>query len=417
MNNFTVMKCLNISKTVIFRNSRIPFILTPLAYRCPRLQVRCLHFSSCQSHLRVRVCQRKEIVRYCSSGGNQNIPKEKILYFVYLSFVMGGCLFIAIIFRELGESKQRWKGIERIKDDLQTGRPQMIKYKDTVLPMFVEKILDDVENFETNEKDIWVVSFPRSGTTLLQEMVDLVNSEGDFVRVQTMPLEERFPYFEYSYPGIKSIQKMESPRLIKSHLPLSLLPKSVREGKAKIIYVARNPKDTCVSYFHFVQLLKPTFRFNGNFNDFFNRFINNKVPYSPWWRHVKEFWDIRDSPNVLFLKYEDIVEDMGGTVITIAEFLGKDIHPMEIKMIATHCSFDVMKINPNLNFSWWKEVGIADKKGQDFIRRGKIGTWREMFNVDQNLKMETMKYLKLNECGLRFNEGEEKQTNTTDEKS
>ncbi|OWF55574.1 sulfotransferase 4A1-like [Mizuhopecten yessoensis] len=418
MNNFTIMKCFNVSKNACLKNSRISSILRPLAFRyhC-RLQVQCLHFSGCQTQSHMRgVCQRNQIVRFCSSQQDKKLSakRQHLMYFIYLSFAMGGCLVVAIVLNQLDETKQRFKGIERVKDELQTGRPQMIRYKDTMLPIFVERILGDIEDFETDENDIWVVSFPRSGTTLTQELVDLVQSEGDFVRVVTMTLEERFPYFEYMYPGIKSIKKMDSPRLIKSHLPFSLLPKSVREGKAKVIYVARNPKDTCVSYFHFVQLLKPTFRFNGNFNDFFSRFINNKVPYSPWWRHVKEFWDIRDSPNILFLKYEDIVEDLAGTVLTIAEFLGKDIHPMEVKTIAEHCSFDRMKYNKNLNYSWWKETGIADKEGQDFIRKGKVGDWRKMFDVNQNLQIETMKYLKLNECGLRFDEGIEEKLTAAD---
>ncbi|XP_069128449.1 sulfotransferase 4A1-like [Argopecten irradians] len=406
MNYLMTMRLFNLSKSAVLKTSRISLIFRPLTYSTRRFQS--LHFSGHENRLRLSLFQRNTNVRYYSSKEDPNSMKlrPQLLVAIYMSFFMGGCLLFAIVYRELDESKQRWKGVERVKDPLQTGRAQMIQYKDTMLPIFVEKILDDVENFESKETDIWVVSFPRSGTTMLQEMVDLVNSEGDFVRVQTKTLEERFPYFEYVYPGIKSIEKTDSPRLIKSHLPLNLLPKSVREGKGKVIYIARNPKDTCVSYFHFVQLLKPMFRFTGNFNEFFDRFVNGKVPYGPWWRHVKEFWDIRDSSNILFLKYEDIVEDMGGTVLTIAEFLGKDIHPMEIKMIAEHCSFNQMKVNPNLNFSWWKETGIADKKGEDFIRKGKVGNWREMFDVNQNLQMETMKYLKLNECGLRFNEGD-----------
>lgn len=50
---------------------------------------------------------------------------------------------------------------------------------------------------------------------------------------------------------------MNSPRLIKSHLPGQLLPPQVWEKKAKIIYVIRNPKDMIVSYFKFAKMLSP----------------------------------------------------------------------------------------------------------------------------------------------------------------
>ena len=44
----------------------------------------------------------------------------------------------------------------------------------------------------------------------------------------------RFPYLEYVYPGVKEISKKMGGRLIKSHLPLSLLPEGVMDRKAKV---------------------------------------------------------------------------------------------------------------------------------------------------------------------------------------
>lgn len=41
------------------------------------------------------------------------------------------------------------------------------------------------------------------------------------------------------------------------------------------------------------------------------KILYNLVFYSPWWRHVREFWEIREQDNVLFLKYEDIVQVFG----------------------------------------------------------------------------------------------------------
>lgn len=51
-------------------------------------------------------------------------------------------------------------------------------------------------------------------------------------------------------PGYEYIPKMASPRVIKTHFPFSLMPPSVMEVRAKVIYVARNPKDVAVSYYY-----------------------------------------------------------------------------------------------------------------------------------------------------------------------
>ena len=44
-------------------------------------------------------------------------------------------------------------------------------------------------------------------------------------------MEDIFPYLEFSYPGLKEIGQREGGRLIKTHLPRNLLPKSVEGGK------------------------------------------------------------------------------------------------------------------------------------------------------------------------------------------
>jgi len=70
------------------------------------------------------------------------------------------------------------------------------------------------------------------------------------------------------------LMKMTSQRFIKSHLPIKLLPYGVLEQGCKIVYVARNPKDVAVSYYHFVKNI-PLFGYEGDFEQFVDLFIDD----------------------------------------------------------------------------------------------------------------------------------------------
>lgn len=77
---------------------------------------------------------------------------------------------------------------------------------------------------------------------------------------------------------IPFLNGMSEQRFIKSHLPLSLMPPSVFEKKSKIIYVARNPKDVAISYYHLNRLYK-TQGFIGNFELYWSMFENGLSTY------------------------------------------------------------------------------------------------------------------------------------------
>ena len=62
---------------------------------------------------------------------------------------------------------------------------------------------------------------------------------------------------------IAYVESMPSPRIIKTHLPLDMLPPNLLDT-AKVIYVCRNVKDSCVSWFHHEKLL-PVHSFPGSF--------------------------------------------------------------------------------------------------------------------------------------------------------
>lgn len=68
-------------------------------------------------------------------------------------------------------------------------------YKNCFLPTRYEKFAKEIDEMEVYDTDIWVTSFPKTGTTWTQEMVYLLSHDCNFEKGQSF-LYERFPFLE-----------------------------------------------------------------------------------------------------------------------------------------------------------------------------------------------------------------------------
>ncbi|XP_025255412.1 sulfotransferase 4A1 [Theropithecus gelada] len=143
------------------------------------------------------------------------------------------------------------------------------------LPPFCRGKMEEIANFPVRPSDVWIVTYPKSGTSLLQEVVYLVSQGADPDEIGLMNIDEQLPVLEYPQPGLDIIKELTSPRLIKSHLPYRFLPSDLHNGDSKVIYMARNPKDLVVSYYQFHRSLR-TMSYRGTFQEFCRRFMNDK---------------------------------------------------------------------------------------------------------------------------------------------
>ncbi|XP_072159060.1 sulfotransferase 4A1 isoform X1 [Bemisia tabaci] len=284
------------------------------------------------------------------------------------------------------------------------------------LPKKYEEDAMKLHSFRPRPDDTWIVTFPRSGTTLTQELIWLISTGLDFEGARATPLYERFPFIEFSttvcddmkkqllteagddtarstalaeacVPAFEILERAESPRFIKTHLPFSLLPQDLLQSGAKVIYIARNPKDVAVSYFHLHKFFR-TLDFKGDFNQFWDFFENDHVLWAPYWSHIKEGWQSRSNPNVCFLFYEDITKDLRGAIKVISHFLGKDISPEGTEKLLSHLNIKNFRSNSSVNFDPLRELGFLQGDSRLFIREGKTDGSRDYYSSELSKRVE-----------------------------
>ncbi|CAM1318467.1 SULT1B1 (predicted) [Pycnogonum litorale] len=266
---------------------------------------------------------------------------------------------------------------------------------DTMLPVPRSALFHD---FNARPDDLYIVSFPKCGASWLQEIVWLIANKVDFEAAKKTKADDRIPFVEIIPHRITSgfFDEIPSPRIMKLHLNHEILPKQIVEKKCKIIYQVRNPKDVCVSYYHF-SIMNNVFAYKGDFETFFNLFIEDKLPYSPFWTNVKSFWNRRHEDNILFLKYEDFHRNFMENAKAIAKFLKVNLSDEDFLKIKDHCSFKKMKVNPATNYDYWNEIGLKKKGTTDFMRKGVAGDWKNHFTDEMNEKMD--EWIKDNTAG------------------
>ncbi|KAF2368087.1 Sulfotransferase domain [Trinorchestia longiramus] len=283
--------------------------------------------------------------------------------------------------------------------------------------------------FQFRSSDVLVVTYPKCGTTWTQEIIwtmlhnpDLDNPDGD------LHLGTRSPFLEFDTladtltkktghnPTMVAALKAKDPtaspdhglflgltkvardrRVIKTHLPFSLLPANVLDI-CKAVFVARNPKDLVASYLHHHRLMT-IHDFHGSDAEFVDYFCNGQLLYGPYENHLKEAWARKENKNLLFLFYEDIKRDPVSEIKKLNKFLGTNLSDKQVENVKQRSSFGSMKERLSDKVSDENEAvveglginGLYHKelaKNVGFYRKGKSGAWKDDVSSDNSTKID-----------------------------
>ncbi|CAN8004433.1 unnamed protein product [Ixodes hexagonus] len=256
--------------------------------------------------------------------------------------------------------------------------------------------------FEVQEGDVVLVTYPKCGTHWVTQIIDLILHKGDSASGYR-ELASRATSLE-NY-GIAALEDSAPPRLIQSHYQLL---RNKLNPRAKYIYVARNPWDCCVSYFHMCRGL-PWFKFqDGSFDDFFEAFMAGELSNGDYFEHVLHGYARRDEPNVFVLTYESLKADTPGMILKLAYFLGDEHGKMLeqdedlLRTVMSKSSLEFMgrilepkwsdfaAIVPNFNEMNFTTNGtLENERLRNFkiFRKGKVNAWKEQFTPEQALRL------------------------------
>jgi hypothetical protein len=217
------------------------------------------------------------------------------------------------------------------------------------------------------QDDIFLVSYPRSGTTLTQMLLYQLLTDGE---IRFNHISEFSPFLERDInisQRVDPIAALRKPCVIKSHLPYDCIPK----GPGRYIYLMRNGMDTTVSFYY---LVAKRAGHRLQLPPFFDSIIKGGGPAGSWFEHVAKWRKNEDNLNVLYVTYEELRFDFLSTARRVADFCNVKIPDREWERVCSNCSFEFMRQHEHKFDDLVPWVG--DEQDRHFIRRGQVGEWR-----------------------------------------
>ncbi|XP_077538151.1 sulfotransferase ssu-1-like isoform X3 [Haemaphysalis longicornis] len=246
---------------------------------------------------------------------------------------------------------------------------------------FPEEILRGALGYQHRPGEVYIVTYPKCGTTWMQHIMYNIYSRGEPPPTvghffHNMPFLERH--------GVEALEGLTCPLLAPcagSHfetLQVHMLPVlrithqapaysffAISAGaikthmlydkdricpEAKYVYVLRNPFDCCVSFYHHYKMY-PIYGFeNGTFEDFLQLFLEGDVDGGDYFDHLFSWYPHRNDSNVLFLRL-----------------------PRWAQLYLDHSG---------------SRATYKPDKGASMVRKGEVGDWRNHFSEEQAQKMK-----------------------------
>uniref|UniRef100_H0W9U7 Sulfotransferase n=1 Tax=Cavia porcellus TaxID=10141 RepID=H0W9U7_CAVPO len=233
--------------------------------------------------------------------------------------------------------------------------------------MSSEELLHALDSFDVREDDVFLVSYPKSGTHWIAEVIESIPN----ARISlTSPIELG------DVSKLEELKTYSERRVIPTHLSYDLLPVNIKQKQCKIIYIIRNPKDTAVSLFHYYRE-NPNLPYIETWAAFFELFLQGEGEYSDGLvlKFLKLFF---------FFFFLLFAQDFSKSLKKITTFLGINVNDSEVNKIAQKTSFSEMKNNSiKENYDLSHTICALTSDRNLVFRKGVVGDWINYFTSKQ----------------------------------
>eukprot|EP00038_Savillea_parva_P019852 m.29292 g.29292 ORF g.29292 m.29292 type:complete len:283 (+) comp4582_c0_seq1:259-1107(+) len=263
-----------------------------------------------------------------------------------------------------------------------------------VLPVTSARTLDLCRSTPAGPDDVFIASYPKSGTTWTQNIVYTLATRGDR---ELDHISSYAPFYEVDSTWESETAQVREPmrgnhaaigrRIFNTHLWPDMLPKT----GGRIIYLERDGRDVVTSFYHHLTHQAPEDGgFEGSFDQFFEEWIGGRVAFGKWDVHVAK-WRAHAAtdPRVLVLRYEDMKRDLPACVARINSHCKFDLDENTITRLLPRFTVDAMRADiAKFSPRSVRMLDIGD--GFAFVRKGTVGDHAALFSATHHQQFDAM---------------------------
>lgn len=296
---------------------------------------------------------------------------------------------------DLAEPARKMRSVEEAVHDSRFGYHVYLRDGIAYTPDVTDEIAATIENFPIGERDVIAAGYPKSGTNWLTITLSRLYPGWETTKVSGAG---RAPSLDVpsrpaiGFEGLDECLAAPSPRLMKCHSPLQHMPAAFRDrGIGRAIYITRNPKDVCDSYFGQLQPWLPP---EWTWDKHVDAFIEGHIFFGSWLDNVRG-WHKRDEVSgVLHLGFEEMKRDRRAAIERIVAFVGP-VADGAIDRVVAETDFRAMQ-----------EGELRTHYQPQMIRReGKAGGWKRRFTVEQSERIDAAFAAALEAAGIDIDYG------------